>query len=376
MKELLSNILEEAFDTKSTLGQLLEIKSSSLEKLGKEKVLDVMTNFPVEMVRIFYQALEDEGMKIKGTTIQQDVQRFAEYTKIPGMSSKNPWLDTNNRNEFEFTDENTKDNKGKGTTIKIEIKLKGTEAQWGIDARYFRQITTEESQPIKLTNLSAQDFAKQIASTAKKIITTLPPTYDLELKDIKLAKKGLVKEAPAMVNRLKPLGRIYLIDIFGAKDKEIKGVDILEFIPSFTKFGIGWPEEDNKVPWDEINKNWSWSSNNKFREFTYTFQTQLLVEALPKIFKRLRENNMFVTKGYMDHEKIVLQLSKNVEPSARYPERGSEETYATIDAAYEKRFTAQAEKLHSQALPMTLEEFKRIIIVDALNPELKKERRK
>lgn len=371
---LLNNILEEAFDTKSTLGQLLEIKSSSLEKLSKGNVLDVMSKFPVEMVRILFQALEDEGLQIKHENVKEYTDRFAEYTKLAGisLSHRNPWFDTNNRNEFEFKVENADDYNGKkGATIKIEIKIKGTEAQWGIDAHFLRRITVEESKPINLSGLSALDFAKDVTEKTKAVLSKIKASYDFDLKDIELAKKGLVKEEPPIVKRLKPMCKIYLLDIIGAKDKEINDVDILEIIPSFTKFGIGWPEEENKVAWSEINKNWDWHSNNKFRDFTYTFQTQLLVEAIPKIFKRFRENNLLVSKAYMDYEKIVLQVSKNVEPSARYPERSSKETYSTIHEAYEKRFRGQAEKMHSEAKPMTIEEFKHVIIVNAINTELK-----
>src|SRR5208337_3143921 len=190
MKELLSNILDEAFDVKSNLGQLLEIRSSSLEKLEKENVLEVMTNFPVEMVRIFFNGLEKAGFKIKPDTVEDYVHRYAEYTKMPFSSNKNPWLDRNNRNEFEFTDEATKDYYSSkfGATLKIVIEIAGSVAKWAVDAHFLRQITLEEAKPIRLTNLSAGDFANDIAKKAKKLVDKVDPNYQIDYKVIEKAK--------------------------------------------------------------------------------------------------------------------------------------------------------------------------------------------
>jgi hypothetical protein len=383
--ELLSNIMDEAFDTKTTMDFLLEVRSSSLEKLGKEDVITVMTNFPVEMVRILFNGLIDIGMDIDPKRIKDFTDKFAKATREPFSSNKNPWFDTHNENKFEFTDMNAPDYPSqagvpkKGAKVKLAIEIEGTEARWSVDAHYLRSVDMRDSKPIELKNLSAEGFAKDLANKIKHLIDKLDPNYDISKKELESAKKGLVKEDPPIVKRLKPLCRIYLLDIYGKKDRDMHNIDLIEMIPSFTKFGIGWPEEDNPIPWESINKEWdAWSHHNKFRHFTYSFQTELLIEAIPIIFKRLKENNMLVVKGYLTDDAMAMFVS-DVEPSANYPGRGANKekeiakvSYDMAHEAYKSQLLAQAEALNKNATKMTLNEWKHFIIINAMDPSVKK----
>lgn len=382
MKELLSNILDEAFDVKSNLGQLLEIKSSSLEKLAKTDVLRVMTDFPVDMVRILFNALEDADIKIKPSTIEDYVGKFGKSTKVPSYN-KNPWFDTNNRNEFEFGDENSLDTRGKPIRINIEIKIQGTTAQFGIDAHFLRRISVDESKPIKLANLSASDFAKEIAEKTKSLMTKLDPDWEISIKSAEQVMKDLAKDKPPIVNKLKPMGQVYLLWVAGEKDKESKNIDLVTFYPSFAKFGIGWP--DQNPDWDDINKNWgSFSSDrNKFRNFSYSFQTELLLEAIPIIFKRLRENNLTIMSAHLDSESmgiLVAAVDRNAKFPARYRVTEGEQikkpTYADIEESKRKLIMDQAQTLNDKAIKMTVDEFRHTIIQNALDPTVKKEPKK
>ncbi len=236
----------------------------------------------------------------------------------------------------------------------------------------------DEAKPIKLTNLSAYDFSSTLAKKITALVSKLPPDWEISAREFEKSKEGLVRPKPPIVNKLQPTCKIFLLYIDGVSEKEMKNVDLLNIMPNFSKIGIDFPED--KIEWEDINKNWGGfggSENKKFREFTWTFQTELLLEAIPIIFKRLRENNLLVMKAYLTSEMMALQIATSVEKSAHHPSHGDTKyTYDEIEKEWEKEIIDRAQSMHEKAIKMSLNEFRRFIIRNAIDPTVKKEPKK
>jgi hypothetical protein len=355
----------------STVDRLIfETRSKNLAKLGTEPVMSVVTDFPVEFMRMIIKALH-QYFDMAPDVGQDAIRKMAETITGGSLSHTNPWLDINNENKIMFTDKTTKHE------IEIELSFIGNEALWGIKISYERTLEKRRTIPIKIGNQSANELLEKFMARVKQVVTDLKPRWPRTPENVEAlerSEKGLKKEDPELVAQLQPFFKAHFM-YFGLERGEKRGVDRFFVRFSFAKYGIGdWnTRQTTALRWGDINKRWD-MSGEPLRKFEYTFQFDILEKLMPLLWKKFRENNIIVQNGGFNGDYLWFETFKGSR-EAKHPSYGKKDSggwysYDEVERAIEDRIrgsiTAEREK---NAKPMTLQGFKRFIVKNALGDQ-------
>jgi hypothetical protein len=353
---------------------IFETRSKSLTKLGTEPVLAVITDFPIEFLRMIYKALL-QVFDIPPEHIATDVNRMRETITGSSLSNRNPWLDMNNQNMFKFTDQKTKHE------IEIELQFVGNEALWGIKISYERVLEKNRTIPIRIGALTANQLIEKFIAKVKQVMTDLKPRYPRTPESeeaTERAERGLKKIDPPIVAQLQPFFKAHLL-YFGEERSEKRNVHRFFFRPSFSKYGIGnWSSRiADKISWGDINDEWGFFSE-PLRKFEYTFQFDELERTLPLVWKKLKENNIVIQNGGFTGDYVWFETypgSREAEHPSYRTDDGKRFTYGEVEEMLKKHIKEGVAKEKEQAKSMTLQGFKQYLIKTALE-NVKRERKR
>jgi GNAT superfamily N-acetyltransferase len=345
---------------------IFETRAKNLTKLGEEPVLSVVTDFPLEFTRMVFKGLQ-QVWEIDPDVVETAVRKMGETIVGSSLSNRNPWFDSNNDNRFEF-----KDGKS-GHDIQFELNFIGNEALWSIRISYERVLEKNRTLPIRIGRITANEMIANFVGKAKQMMTDMKPRYPRTAEGdeaVERAEKGLKKEWPQIINKLQPFAMAHYL-FFGEERQEKRNVHRLFLRPSFSKHGIGsWTRHvEDALSWNDINRNWGF--NDPLKDFTYSFQFEALEKALPGIWKRLRANSVLIMGGGFTGDYIWLDTSP-ASRSARHPSSSKKDdggwySYGEVEEDIEKRLDMQIQGAKEKAKSMTLEEFKRFLIINALD---------
>ena len=141
--------------------QLLEIRSTSLEKLGKAQAISVASDYPEDMARIMFREFAKAGYPITKKSQISVINHISESLSN-SMSAENVWVSSRKDNQLRFTSES-------GLDIRLILNLVGNKAKWGFEANH-AGVYPSDTSPIIITGMSASDIFRIIIKKASKIL--------------------------------------------------------------------------------------------------------------------------------------------------------------------------------------------------------------
>lgn len=300
----------------NTLKMIVEMKTKSLKKLGDEKALDALVDFPIESLRLFFNELEKNNLKIKKQSKTDNLKRYIDSLSS-SLSPTNPFF-SSNYNEISIELEN-------GKNLDLTMNIKGNSLIWGFTYELVN-VKFDTMQPIKLTGKSLNEVYNTII---KKIIDATKLKYK-NIDDWDNAKKyslSLKEKEPKIYEVLKRIAERYNFVIYHRKKRSKFYQD--EFEIHYKLF--------NEV------KNYSYKITDLISDYTNEIEYKFQVEELKKISKliinRSIANNYFIKRMDMlaKNEYLYLEMIYD-ENSGKSKKNNSNYTLLEIHNSVTKKF--------------------------------------
>ena len=282
------------------LKQLLEARGKSLERLGDMTAIDVLAEFPVEAIRLFFRKFEKEIFKIE----KDDKKEIIRNLRSSVHDSMNP---TNLLFKYRYEMLINPLNNSMGMT-KVAFKIKENRLYWGINISKVG-IDPDEMKPLKLTNQSLNSvydiIIEKIAEASK-----FGPKYRGEKEDYEkaLAYAGSQhREKLSIIKKLKPLSKKFHFNLEAKKRSELT---------KFVKF-----RAKNYFIAGSTNEKYFHSFNHKLM---YRFQVEELKKFIKLLDKRLKANNYFVNRiNILGNDEGVYFQAEHGDPKSKLTGRTS-----------------------------------------------------
>jgi len=314
------------------LKQLMEARSKSLDRLGGEIALDVISEFPVETIRLFFRKLKQEGTEAANDDVLKIIKRIKDSIE-DSIDPSNP-LFSNNGYGISFKTL-------KKELINVYFKFKGNKLLWGFQAGPV-YVGEEETKPIRLTNQSLNAVFDTII---EKIIESnkLGARYGIDRETHEKGQeysKSLLKKDPTIIAKLNIIAKKFHFNISYEKRYEKS---------PYNKFTASNYFIDGSTNY-KIEK---YFDNNFNRSLTYSFQYKEMLELMKLVSQRLKANNYFITRinilSSSDGIYFVTELSDSKKKSKYLEDTHNKLIKVFSDNAKNKKFNSEEDITREEA---------------------------
>jgi len=320
---------------------LVEARTTSLQKLKKTNAIDVASEYPEEFVRILFNEIEKLGFKLKGESKKKILDKIREsITDV--FHGGNPLLNTNNHLKFEVETES-------GEEIDFDMYIEGNEFNWRINAgRFYRQASGKTNLRNKSVVVAFEDLLQRLETAM-----TAPDLYrasDKETEEFMKKVRGKPSKPAEIISRIaKHFG------MRGGQEGERSSRGVQIFLrPSSEMIGIP------RGIATEVEKQFSHSD---YTNFKYTYQLDQLQKAFKVLVQRLEANNYLITDlGFGGNDYLYLYVDQYNPNRINQRFRGNKTYQEVHDLLKEEQFKRYMESMKDKAEYATKEHAQRDFI--------------
>lgn len=269
---------------------IVEARTTTLQKLKNTNAVDVASDFPEEFIRILFDQIEKAGIEeIKSESKKKVLNKIREKM-ADSFSGRNPLTDSNNHLKFEVETES-------GNEIQFNLLVSGNTFDWEVGAGQFYR---HASGTTKLRNKSVAQAFEELVQKLHTAITS-PDMYkasEEEAEEFLKKMKQKPEKAAEIVSRV--------AKYFGMRGgqegkKSSRGIQIY-LRPSSEIIGI---------PHSILDKIRTESGRDAFNTFKYTYQTEQLDKAFKVLVQRLESSNYMIRSlGFAGDEYLFMYVDQ------------------------------------------------------------------
>ena len=335
---------------------LLELRSASLAKLEKAPLIDVISDYPLDFVRIIISKLQKKGFNFSNDNISHLINSISDELKNRTDKSNVFINKSSSGYKISLVDQNTKHD------IDITIALIGNKVSWSASIGYSVSISNP-----KLVDANTQTmlFVNKLADA----LYYLKKIYKTRFTDKNVFRKIDAKynvPKPKLIRILSKKAKKFNLILIGSKYKSSDTITI-NVKPSFDAYNLGSEYSGNDITYSYLGlKDRDWDS------FNFSFQIDSLKKMLPFIYRELSLYNYWITKiGFGSNEYLYI-IAEQTLPNKKVRSVSNKNIiYKDYDEENKRLIKEKIEALYSEAKQMSLEDALRIFIKSVFEKERK-----
>ena len=280
-----------------TIQQLVETKAKNLSKLGQSDVIDVMSDYPEEFIRLLIRELEKKGFSIHEDSKKIALKNIRHEMSGSSLSKRNPVIDTRNPYEIELSSKDLK------SDLEIRFRLSGNTLNV---EKVSMSYATIPDFSIKLKNKSANDVIQQIVEKAIKVKEVadkkITSREEWEKSRAELAKKSKSKIENNLSRIVNKLG--------GTFSSETEGNQIkINLYPSRRVLGIP----------DDIFYKLKTEEFGGADRLSYSYQFDIMKKIWSQVYKAIDNSEYkIITAGLTDYLWFEIEIVEPERTNPRY----------------------------------------------------------